>query len=283
MRRGRRLAPLGATPALALVLLQAPQDSMLPDTTGRARYWSVGGGGMAGTYAETCGGDRRYAVGAASLGYTERLNRDERLSLRGQIFLGRDWQIDGSSDLGLGGVSLAGYFDTRYFGMGLGAAAGSLVFDGSRNDRPIMPSAAVRVGRLSGLFVEARVLDHEPAPSPAGFVKLGLGFGLDDDESVIRLGLSDAGFYGAGDFVVGRGYEISPFFATGGQSPYQVGLMIRRRFMLGSGAAVGAGTSRSSGPLPPPPAPGTTGSPNTPDEDARGRAPARPIRSGSRS
>ncbi|HEX6938054.1 MAG TPA: prolipoprotein diacylglyceryl transferase family protein, partial [Longimicrobiales bacterium] len=95
MRRGRRLAPLGATPALALVLLQTPQDSMPPDTTGRARYWSVGGGGMTGAYAETCGGDRRYAVGAASLGYTERLNRDERLSLRGQIFLGRDWQIDG--------------------------------------------------------------------------------------------------------------------------------------------------------------------------------------------
>jgi hypothetical protein len=87
-----------------------------------------------------------------------------------------------------------------YAALGLASCRGrrrrDLVIDGENAGR-LPPSGRLRLGPRERLFLEARVLDAEPAPAPCPAVTLGLGIAVGPDGSALRFGASGSGISGS--------------------------------------------------------------------------------------
>lgn len=209
--------------AAALIMLQ-PNPAAQDTITYPSEYYTVGGSGMTGRYwIESCGGSRTYynysALGVSG-SYNYMLNQHTQYSSRAQLYFGGE--RGGSNTTAFTGVGIKAQADWQYLGLGLGALA-------DKHSDGLLPIVGIRLGSLSGFFVEGRLLDHEPTPIPAPGIHLGIGFGSPTGETT-RLGISGAGFYFQGNYLTKSHFEISPFIAFGDPDTYQLGLAIRRRF-----------------------------------------------------
>jgi phosphatidylglycerol---prolipoprotein diacylglyceryl transferase len=210
------VAVAGAMPALAgLFAFQAVADTTLE----RRAYTTVGMSGTTGSYVESCGGARRVNAAGVSIARATPAGEETWVVTRAHGFLGTDADFD----IAGGGASIAA--ETPWFGAGIGLLAGSLTFDGSRES--VFPTAHVRVGRREGLFLDARLAEHEPAGVPIPGVTVGLGLGIGGG-STAGVGIGGTGFYGTGVFVR-DGWEVEPFLAMGNAETYQLGLAVRKR------------------------------------------------------
>ena len=209
--------------AAALIFLQ-PNPAAQDTITYPSEYFTVGGSGMTGMYwTESCSGDRHYwlynALGVSG-SYNYLPNQHTRYSTRAQLYLGSE--TEGGSSYSFKGFGIKTQADWHYIGLGLGALKEDYEGDG------LLPILGLRLGSLSGFFLEARILDHEPSPFPAPVAHLGIGFGSPSG-GITRLGVSGAGFYFQGNYLTNSHFEISPFIALGDPETYQLGLAVRRR------------------------------------------------------
>ena len=220
-----------SVPALASVI--ALQQAELP-ADARTRFVTIGTSAMTGEYNESCGGRHEYGVVGASVAYTSIPNANSEISIKARLFTGTDDEevpdsigsVNVETRLSGGGIALHGRY--KWIGGALGVVAGDLFLDGEPESA--LPVVALTIGPPR-FFVEGRVADFDPAPTPAPVLQIGVGTTITPEGSQIRAGISEAGFYGSARLVK-NGWEIEPRIAFGDEDTHLLGLAIRRRFVL---------------------------------------------------
>ncbi|CAN5670200.1 hypothetical protein BH23GEM6_BH23GEM6_26150 [soil metagenome] len=227
----------------------------------------LGGSAAAGKYAthrpislgygmvETCSGseymeqfewhdfDHKPTTGGASLSYTREFSNRVRTSFSARVFGGservRPLSVNSSSRaqlseerIGIGGAAVAATFDRRNVGATLGGIVGALPIEGESTTR-VEPIVGLRVGSLQDLFAEVRLQDSEPLGFPAPRARLGIGHGLSQSGSNVRVGVWENGYYFGGALVTRNGLEMEPFAAIvlpDNESGSHFGISVRQRF-----------------------------------------------------
>jgi prolipoprotein diacylglyceryltransferase len=149
------------------------------------------------------------------------------------VLMGSDPNPDGFSH-SIGGVSVFGQADWRFFGVGLGVVGGRLMNavdlqDESSFDTPsALPVISLRVGTLKTFAIQFDVDNMPPALNPGPVVMLSARLGL-AGENYLRIGATDFGPAVTGGFRVARDYELTPMVATTGERK-AVAIGVRRWF-----------------------------------------------------
>lgn len=222
--RLRRAGIVAAPGYVAALIMLQPRPAAQDTTTYPHSYFTVGGSGMTGKYwTESCGGDRTYynysALGVSG-SYNYIPNQHTSYSARTQLYLGSE--KEGGRTYSFKGIGIKAQADWHYIGLGLGVLAEDYKGNGP------LPIVGIRLGSLSGFFLDGRILDHEPSPLPLPGILLGIGFGSPTGNTT-RLGISGAGFYFQGNYLTETHTEISPFIAFGDANTFQLGLAVRYR------------------------------------------------------
>jgi prolipoprotein diacylglyceryltransferase len=232
--RRSALVPAPGLAAMALVLQVSPEPILQAGDS----YVTLGAGAMTGRYEDTCGGVYDNRSFGGTLGYTRVTGPDAALGIHGQAFSGSEGRVQDANQPGdqrrdpRYGAGIRGQLDRRGYGIGVGMLAGQLTA-GEYAEREVVPTGRLRVGTLSGLHFDGRIMDHEPAPLPAPVIQLGVGYGIGETGSAIRAGVSDAGLFGGGRLVTAGGFELEPFFGYAGPDTYQFSLALRQRIGQG--------------------------------------------------
>lgn len=217
--RGRVVIILLTFVPLCFLGFASQHDSAAPDST-QTSYVAVSGGGMIGQYEETCGGIHDYGVVGAAISYVKEQDKFRKLGIGIRGFVGTDEDQDNRSEFAIQGLNPFVYYDTKWIGLGVGGHFGDLYFDGSRESS--FPAGFLRLGRLDKFFIEGHLANHSPGSWPSGIIKLGLGFGVGRG-NLVRLGISDAGFYVNPYFTDNKRFAIAPFAAGfGNENTYQL-------------------------------------------------------------
>ena len=165
----------------------------LPDSlTMDAHQFTISG--MNGRYEESCGGVNKYNVVGIGYSRTEKFSGFNRFTYGARGYLGSDQAVSGSGGFSksIRGINPFILYDRRWIGIGAGFHAGQLVFDNDRTEA--FPQFSLRLGPYDRFFIESKVGDHYPGPSPGGFFKLGIGFS-NQKGSTFRVGVADPGIY----------------------------------------------------------------------------------------
>lgn len=202
---------------------------VLPDSlTGDVDQFSVGV--MQGRYVETCGPPRNYRVTGFGYSRTNVYDKYSRFTYGIRGYAGTDKVAEGEEDLSYVNreIKIRGFnpyvlWDLHYLGIGFGVHSGKLASDGESLSGGAQ--AHLRLGPYDGFFIDTRIGDHYPGPSPAPFLKM--GFGISNQRgSTTRIGISDAGYYVEYYGPINRNVYFHPFFAIGDEETYQLNMTL---------------------------------------------------------
>ncbi|MEN8230728.1 MAG: prolipoprotein diacylglyceryl transferase family protein [Bacteroidota bacterium] len=216
---------ISAVLILISILLMGQKAEVASDTLNVIKnHISIGFGAMAGREAKMCGGYNEYSAIGAEIGYsfTDQKNHNHfiatefyRMNYENEAYLG-----------------ISPYYEFRGKILGLGAGINYSPYPSVSKDTDFMPRVSLRIGRQDKIFLDGRFSNHLPSGLP--LIQAGIGFRIGPDtpfqnKTILRIGISEAGFYLNPRLSYQDQLILDPFFAISSSENYQLGL---RLFLL---------------------------------------------------
>ena len=179
----------------------------------------IGFGGMFGEEEETCGGFNEYKAFGGEIGYrwSGQNNQDHYVATE---FYRMNYDHMPS-------FGISPYYEYRGRLLGIGAGFNYSPYFSEMKQSDLFPRASLRLGNKDRFFFEGRFSSHLPTGLPN--MQVGVGFRLGPmtpyrDQHILRVGLSEIGFYLNPRFNIQDQLIFDPYFAFGSKDSYQVGL-----------------------------------------------------------
>jgi len=207
---------------LISILIMGQKPEVAGDTLQIIRnQFSIGFGGMIGSEETTCGGYNEYSAIGAEIGYSF-----SDLDNNTHVFATELYQLNYDDEVFLG---IGPYYEFRGTKIGLGVGFNYSPYQSNLKGTNFLPKVNLRMGRQDKFFVDARFSNHFPSGLPVMQVGIGFKIGLDtpyQNKNILRIGLSDAGFYINPRFNIQNSVLVDPFFALSSSENYQFGLRL---------------------------------------------------------
>lgn len=225
LRSGLQRVRISAALILFSILLMGQTAEVASDTLQALKnHLSVGFGGMFGREEAVCGGYNEYQAIGAEIGYSISGQNNQTHFIAAEFYR---MNYDNQAYFGI-----SPYYEFRADRIGLGAGLNYSPYYSFVKETDFLPRASLRIGRLDKFFIDGRFSSHLPSGLPQ--IQAGIGFRIGphtpfQDKSVLRIGISEVGFYLNPRINIQNHLILDPFFALGSSESYQVGL---RLFLL---------------------------------------------------
>jgi prolipoprotein diacylglyceryltransferase len=184
-------------------------------------HLTIGFGGITGREEQMCGGYSQYNAIGGEIGYAFSDKSNHNHYFATQLYR---MNYDNHPYAGI-----SPYYEYRGRLFGIGAGFNYSPYHSELKDVDLYPRASLRFGSLDKFFIEGRFSDHLPSGLPQ--LQVGVGFRIGhmtpyNYQNILRIGISDAGFYVNPRFNLNDQLILDPYFAFGSKENYQLGLRL---------------------------------------------------------
>ncbi|MEN8250749.1 MAG: prolipoprotein diacylglyceryl transferase family protein [Bacteroidota bacterium] len=211
---------ISAVLILISILLMGQKAEVASDTLQVIKnHISIGFGGMFGREEKMCGGYDEYQAIGAEIGYSFTDQKNYNHFIATEFYR---MNFDNEANFGI-----SPYYEFRGRNLGLGAGINYSPYYSSLKGADFLPRVNLRIGSQDKFFIDGRFSNHLPSGLP--HFQAGIGFRVGpntpfQNKNILRIGISEAGFYLNPRLNIENQIIFEPFFAFGSSENYQLGV-----------------------------------------------------------